>query len=90
VFNYQDVKTYPSGRVSAGVQIRHKAAESYAKVIGGHALTNQAALEQPPSQVEIHKTLVFHRLRQPSSYPNPRPNTTQKPVRRDSKERTFA
>jgi hypothetical protein len=90
VFNYQDVKPYPSGSVSPHVQIRHEAAESYAKVVGSHALTNQGALEYPPNQGEIHKTRVFHRLRQPSSYPNPRPNTKQKPVRRDRKERIFA
>jgi hypothetical protein len=90
VLNYQDVKTYPSSGVSSRVQIRHEAAESYAKVVGGHALTNRGALEQPPNQGEIHKTLVFHRLRQPSSYPTPQPNTKQKPVRRDRKEPTFA
>jgi len=90
VFNYQGVKTYPSGGVPAQVQIRHEAAESYAKVVGGHTLANQGALEQPPNQGEIHKTLVFHRLRQLSSYSNLRPNTKQKSVRRDPKERTFA
>jgi hypothetical protein len=90
VLNGQDVKPYPSRGVSARVQIRREAAENYAKVVGGHTPTNQGALEEPPDQGEIHKTLVFHRLRQLSSYPNPRPNTKRKSVRRDHGERTFA
>jgi hypothetical protein len=90
VLNGQDVKTYASRGVSSRVQIQREPAQNYAKVVSDHAPTNQGAFEQAPDQGEIHKTLTFHRLRQLSSYPNPRPNTKRKSVRRDRAERTFA
>jgi hypothetical protein len=76
--------------VPACVQIRCEASENYAKIVGGHAPTNGGALEQLRDQGEIDKTLVFHRFRQASCYPNLPPNTNSKSIRRVHRISSFA
>jgi hypothetical protein len=85
VFGHKHVMPHPFTRVPAGMQIRHEARENYAKVVGRHAPANRDALEQPPDQGEIRKTLVLHRFRQLSCYPSLRPNSKQNSKQKPAK-----